>query len=274
MRIIVSVVLLILVFPSVAKDRYCSDNWACVEVLEESSAPDFVLENRKAFPITVTLIVYTRNLRSKDEFDDKYTITEVVEGQQKLSVLTLTPQNTSKTFKYSYDLRWSPGDMNAIHDDQFRYLLPFDTNQNYSLVQGFNGGFSHSGASKYAVDFAMPIGSPVHAAREGVVIDVTEHNTKGGSNRRFAKYANFIAILHDDRTTGEYYHLAHQGALVEVGQRVKAGQLIGYSGNTGFSSLPHLHFAVYRAKSHGQYESLPFKFLNDVKTTRRYNRSQ
>jgi murein DD-endopeptidase MepM/ murein hydrolase activator NlpD len=47
---------------------------------------------------------------------------------------------------------------------------------------------------------------------------------------------------------------------VALGEQGKAGQKIGYSGNTGFSSLPHLHFAVYHAKPFGKYQSLPFSF--------------
>lgn len=274
MRYLAFFVFVFLIFPSFGQDRYCSDNWACVEVIDETSSPEFVLKNKKAFPVTITLIVNTRNLEAKGNFNNKYTVTRVVEGNKSVSVLALAPRDSSRSFKYNYDFRWSPGDMNAVHDDSVRYRLPFDNNKKYGLVQGFNGGFSHHGASKYAVDFAMPVGSPVHAARDGVVIDITEHNTKGGASRRYAKYANFIAILHDDRTTGEYYHLKHNGALVEVGQKVKAGDLIGYSGNTGFSSLPHLHFAVYKAKSHGNYESLPFTFVDNAKTTRQYHRAR
>ena len=67
-------------------------------------------------------------------------------------------------------------------------------------------------------------------------------------------------ILHADQTTGEYYHLSKSGVVVSIGEKVEAGQKIAYSGNTGFSSLPHLHFAVYRAQPFGKYQSLPFTF--------------
>ena len=67
-------------------------------------------------------------------------------------------------------------------------------------------------------------------------------------------------VLHDDWTTGEYYHLKKDGVLVEVGDRVVAGQKIGLSGNTGNSALPHLHFGVYRAAPWGSFHSVPVHF--------------
>jgi murein DD-endopeptidase MepM/ murein hydrolase activator NlpD len=268
--LIIGCLWLFLSWPSFATDGYCREDWACVEISNEKTTPTFVLKNQKPYPVTITVIAYTKNLMSSVAYSDKYTETRVVDGNSQVEVLALRPKHPDRKIRYSYDMRWSPGDMHAQHTDSYQYALPLNKDKRYRLVQGFNGGYSHYGPSKYAVDFAMPVGSPVHAARDGVVIDVVEKHNKGGANRRYAKYANFIVVLHSDRTTGEYYHLKQNGVLVEVGQTVKEGDLIGYSGNTGFSSLPHLHFAVYRAKSHGKYESLPFTFKDNAKTTRRY----
>ncbi|WP_420934261.1 M23 family metallopeptidase [Alteromonas sp. A081] len=155
-------------------------------------------------------------------------------------------------------VKWTVGDIDASHDNDFRYLSPLQPHQNYPIVQGVNGSFSHSGASRYALDFGAKEGTPVLAARGGVVIDTKSTGKKGGPTADFAKYANYVAILHDDGTTGEYYHLKYNGVTVSREQRVAQGQLIGYTGNTGFSSLPHLHFGVYIAKFHGRYQSVPF----------------
>ena len=76
------------------------------------------------------------------------------------------------------------------------------------------------------------------------------------------KYANFIVVLHDDGTTGEYYHVQQNGVLVEPGDRVEAGQMIGLSGNTGHTTVPHLHFAVYRAAEWGRTQSVPVRFAS------------
>lgn len=244
----------------VASYDFCVEDWACSQVIKQNGHTQFWLANNKAYPITMTLKVKTQNLRSSEQSRNNYSRTLVLAGHQKTNALSLFKQNPSHRSWYDYEFQWSPGDMHAQHDKSHRYQRPFPVNSKARLVQGFGGGFSHRGASRYALDFAMPVGSEILAARDGTVIDLTEHNTKGGADRRYAGYANFVTILHRDGTMGEYYHLKYNGVVVNIGDQVKAGQLIAYSGNTGFSSLPHLHFAVYKAKSHGGYQSLPFRF--------------
>lgn len=274
MKNIVSLVCLLLIwsFPvSATYKSFCSDEWACAGADKNAFGEiDYWVQNKKPYPITMTLTIKTTNLQSIDGVEqDEWEFTLVLPGQQKRSVLQLRKVISNRLSRDSYEFNWIPGDKNAKHDNQYRYAKPFAADRDYRVVQGFNGNFSHSGASRYAVDFAMPVGTPIHAAREGVVIDVESENWRGGASRRYAKYANFIVILHEDGTTGEYYHLKQNGVVVAVGDEVKAGQLIGYSGNTGFSSLPHLHFAVYKARSHGQYQSLPIQFNTPLNTWKR-----
>jgi murein DD-endopeptidase MepM/ murein hydrolase activator NlpD len=151
-----------------------------------------------------------------------------------------------------------PGDPSARPRD-FDYLLPLQQRE-FRIDQGFGGIFSHNDPqNRYAVDFAADIGTPVLAAREGVVMQVENDFAKAGLNReKYGGRANFIRILHDDGTMALYAHLREEGALVRVGQRVRTGQQIGLSGNTGFTTGPHLHFVI-QVNRGMKLESLPFR---------------
>jgi len=151
-----------------------------------------------------------------------------------------------------------PGDPNARPLD-VDYLLPL-RQRALRIEQGYGGSFSHTDAqNRYAVDFAADIGTPVLAARDGVVMQVESDFAKAGLNlEKFGGRANFVRILHDDGTMGLYAHLQESGVLVRVGQRVHAGQEIGLSGNTGFTTGPHLHFVV-QVNRGMRLESIPFR---------------
>ncbi|WJG09898.1 M23 family metallopeptidase [Aliiglaciecola sp. LCG003] len=244
---------------------YCIQQWACFSVEENGQHVEVFLENKQPFVITSTLSLATSNLRSATAQQNAYQLTRVLQGFEKQQILWLYPQDVTKAFSYrDLEFNWTPGNMYAKHDDQQLYLQPFAAHSNYPVIQGYSGSWSHFGPSKYALDFDMPVGTPVHAARGGLVIDLTEHHSKGGPERRFSRFANFVTLLHSDETTGEYYHLRQNGVVVKVGDKVIAGQLIGYSGNSGFSSMPHLHFAVYIAKRNGNYQSVPVKFTKPL----------
>src|SRR5690606_150933 len=75
---------------------------------------------------------------------------------------------------------------------------------------------------------------------------------------RYGGRANYVRILHADGTMALYAHLKPEGVLVRVGQRVRQGQQIALSGNTGFSTAPHLHFVV-QANRGMRLESVPFR---------------
>ena len=141
------------------------------------------------------------------------------------------------------------GDPSAIHPDAGHlYRLPFREAKTYRLSQGFDGKESHDrDTSRYALDFQLEIGEPVHAARAGTVVNVVDWFREAGDRSRIDE-ANLIVVLHDDGTMAHYVHLDHEGALVTEGERVERGQRIGTSGMTGFTRGPHLHFVVRRER--------------------------
>lgn len=137
-----------------------------------------------------------------------------------------------------------PGSVNARPRD-VGYLFPLQQAER-RLEQGFDGQFSHADEeNRYALDFATDIGTPVLAARGGIVMQVQSGFRAGGLSREaYIGRANFVRILHDDGSMALYAHLAHDGVLVRPGQQVQAGERIGLSGNTGYSTAPHLHFVM------------------------------
>ncbi|RZA21413.1 MAG: M23 family metallopeptidase [Lysobacteraceae bacterium] len=155
-------------------------------------------------------------------------------------------------------LAWVPGSSNARPRD-IDYQSPLQQ-VDTRIDQGFEGTFSHADEeNRYALDFAANVGTPVLAARTGTVMQVeSRFHASGLAFGAYAGRANIIRILHDDGTMALYAHLAADGVLVRQGQRVQAGERIGLSGNTGYSTAPHLHFAV-QVNRGMRLVSIPFR---------------
>ncbi|MEM7370893.1 MAG: M23 family metallopeptidase [Bacteroidota bacterium] len=126
--------------------------------------------------------------------------------------------------------------------------LPFPKGKTYEIIQGYKGSFSHnSDYSRYAIDFNLQIGDTICAAADGSVVGVIEGYTYGGNSKRWRPYANFITLYHPQLGLfTQYVHLDHLGSFVAVGDAVQQGQAIGLSGETGFTSVEHLHFNVLK----------------------------
>lgn len=158
-----------------------------------------------------------------------------------LAQLILSDPRSAGSFRLGLDA--VPGDPDAQPLDT-PYRIPFDAP--VRVDQGPGGRFSHDDdQNRDAVDFALPQGTAVLAARDGLVMQVEADYAQAGLDReRFAGRANYVRILHADGTMAVYAHLAPEGVLVRPGQLVHAGERIGLSGNTGLSTAPHLHFVV------------------------------
>jgi murein DD-endopeptidase MepM/ murein hydrolase activator NlpD len=153
------------------------------------------------------------------------------------------------------------GSVDADHDDEYLYRLPYADDASFPIIQAYAAKLSHRGPEQFTLDFGMPVGTPVHAARDGVVVLLEDSYDVGCGDEECGRFANFVVVLHSDGTTGEYFHLAQGSARVELGQRVARGQLLALSGNTGYSTAPHLHFGVYRTARDLGTESLSVRFL-------------
>ena len=124
--------------------------------------------------------------------------------------------------------------------------LPFGKGKTYKVVQGYNGQYSHhTDYSRYAIDFGLQVNDTVCAAEDGFVVGVIKDYTKGGNDKRWEQFANYITLYHPHSGLyTQYAHLKYNGSLVKVGDTVKQGQAIALAGMTGFTSIPHLHFNV------------------------------
>jgi murein DD-endopeptidase MepM/ murein hydrolase activator NlpD len=233
-------------------------DWVCVESEDDGQVVRLYARNLQPFPVTVSIGVRTRNL---DVLGPKVETHTVAPGQVK-QLRAYKVDDPDRRYNYRYWFDWTVGELDPDHDDDYLYRLPFAPGQSFGVLQGYGSRFSHTGREQYAVDFNMKTGTPVHAARGGVVARVVKRHNRGCWERGCGRYANFIVVVHADGTTGEYYHLRRNGAVVEPGDRIKRGQLIGYSGNTGHTTMPHLHFAVYRGDSWGRTQSLAVRFAN------------
>jgi len=169
----------------------------------------------------------------------------------------------SQSIRYSY--RYMMGNpLDSDHTSGYIYNLPYGNGTKFMVVQGNRGSFSHK--NRFAIDFAMPDGTPVHAARNGKVIRIKTDSQEGGKDPSFAEDGNYISILHNDGTIAHYVHLRTGGSVVRLGENVQKGQLIGYSGNTGFSTEPHLHFEVQKPEKM-KLATIPVTFRLDLNTT-------
>lgn len=127
-------------------------------------------------------------------------------------------------------------------DSSYIYWLPYREGTRYLLVQAANSKMSHTAELSY--DFKMKTGSSVCAARPGVVIRARGNSNKGGLKEENLADGNYIVIQHIDGSIANYWHLQQNGVYVKVGDTVEQGQVIGASGNTGYTAFPHLHFQV------------------------------
>jgi murein DD-endopeptidase MepM/ murein hydrolase activator NlpD len=138
------------------------------------------------------------------------------------------------------------------------YVLPYPVGTSYSVAQGNCSGGGHSGAYKYSYDFDMPIGTTVTAARAGTVFQIRTGYLDGDTT---PGHENYVKIQHADGNITAYSHLST--VLVQQGDVVEAGDVIGTSGNTGNTGgFRHLHFHLTPCSEPVDCGTLPITFRN------------
>ncbi|MDX1568622.1 MAG: M23 family metallopeptidase [Longimicrobiales bacterium] len=227
----------------------------CIQALPGSQSLVYMARNEGVVPATVRLhFERLRNLESSDP-DTVHRIVHVGQSEVLTRLWVVDPEGEVRVRPIvTVDL----GNDSAVHAPSEPYALPFGGTEPRQLISGY-GGPTHLNENHYSFDFGMPEGTPILAARDGVVAYVQDGFTRGGLTPDLIERANLVVVGHDDGTLASYGHLM-EGIPVTVGQRVERGELLGWSGFTGFTGRPHLHFHVGKRMMGGENRTIPVEF--------------
>lgn len=223
--------------------------WSCytfsqtIDVFYESGKNGYIIfgNNKELYPVSVVFDFNVTNLQFSEKADKIFVLPPKAE---KFVFGELTAKDPSKGYKFSYNYNTAMGDITLKNfDKSFIYDLPFIKGKSFKINQGYNGLFSHK--NENSLDFMIPEGDEILAAREGIIVQIEQRNTKSCSKEECKKYNNYITIMHPDGTFAYYAHIKSNSAKVKLGERVKCGQIIANCGNVGWSNGPHLHFTCF-----------------------------
>ena len=225
----------------------CSADLVCVHAYKNDSVR-LVLDNKTTKPLTFQLYLRGDSVR-----------------QLQLERLFLKQPTTQTLISFpapadtwGYEFRIHYGHTPHRHDDSYVYSLPYARPNSYAVSQSHHNLTTHRQGNRFAIDWDMALGEPVHAAREGVVVSTFDESTR--SSLTGSEPANHVWIQHSDGTIGKYLHLAANSVTVQEGQVVAVGDAIAASGETGYSRGPHLHFSVSAIAGRDLYQTFNLQF--------------
>lgn len=233
-----------------------------LEAPKDESGATLWARNDGPAPVSIVLrLTASANIQA----DAATPLAMVVPPRSRTRVMRIAQVERTKGWRYAYSWSWRLGALTARHDPKALYRVPWKDGEAFRIDQAPGGRITThtTPSSRDAVDITMPEGTPIVAAREGTVIRVAQGFSEGGVNEALRSQANLVEVLHADGTLGQYVHFRNHGVAVRVGDAVAAGTLLGYAGSTGYSTGPHLHFAVLRLAREGDaldYVSVPFSF--------------
>jgi len=211
----------------------------CLTQQDAPSGRSYRISNGEPVPVTVGLSF--RALQNLvPPLED--TVRRVVPPNS-TRVITLAAVQPGRPVQARVSISIDLGASTTVPDSALTYAVPFGGSEPRRLIQGFDGEETHLGSMRFSLDFAMPQGTPVLAARAGRVLLVQDGFTEGGADPSLLERANLVVVVHSDYTMASYGHLL-PGLAVSAGDSVREGQQLGFSGRTGFAGQPHLHFHV------------------------------
>ena len=262
MKAIKTVLLTIFVLIGIGQIARAEDN--AISYAEEgdpqSGGAALVVTTKNCAEATITLTADMTNVDSSTPVP----MTTEVTGSARIVLTTFKVHQQGVPWTYNWHVSWKYGkrlSSTGSVQANYPYQLPFKTGE-HLVLQAAYGRFTHLRGSELeqAIDIQMPVGTTVTAARGGTVIAVRSDCSAGGLDLQYMADVNYVVIKHSDGTYGEYLHLQKNGALVHVGDTVTTGQAIALSGNTGYTSEPHVHFMVFYNLSGTARRSVPVLF--------------
>lgn len=229
-----------------------------ISIYNTDTAWGYILyaDNNEFCPVSVEITFKLANLQSSA--GNKFTF--IIPARSKKNFITeLKIEKPELNSRLAYTTSANYGDFSITrYDTSYAYFLPFNKGKKHTVSQGYNGKRTHK--NENAIDFEMPEGTEICAMRNGVVFEVVQKNSRNCPERDCIKYNNYIRVFHPDGTMAEYTHIKKNGSVVNPGDTVVSGQMIGYSGNTGYSTAPHLHVVVRICNLKGKFPTIKTLF--------------
>lgn len=212
---------------------------------QKKDVVSYYVDNEDIYPISLSFPQQPEVVNMK--IPEKFKLIQVIPPQSKKHrIAYFVIDNKKKGWKIDKIPNYYTliGDATLkTYDSDYIYDLPFQKGKSFKVYQGYNGTFSHQ--NENSLDFVMPEGTEITAARDGKVIEAVQTNNTGCPTIDCANLANYVSILHSDGSIAQYYHLKQNGIKVNIGDIIKKGDVIALSGNTGWTNGPHLHFVCY-----------------------------
>ena len=244
-----------------------------IKIVKEQNGDSVTLrvQSKYTSEFTLTLEAVLDNMKPSQPLP----LTVDSAGRRSFVLVRLDRIDKSRRWSYRYQPYCVYGSRRSTTANDADYAMPFGPGR-YVVMQGPRGTFSHfvGSGSENAVDWTVPEGTIVCAARDGRVVGVKQDSTVGGNDRKWRPYANYVIIKHADGTFAEYVHLQPDSVMVNIGEEVTTGQPIARSGKTGFTSAPHLHFSVFQAVDGKTKLTLPYRLKTDRGTFTEFVRGQ
>ncbi|MBN1534065.1 MAG: M23 family metallopeptidase [Spirochaetes bacterium] len=247
------------------RQEYCAgDRGVCMIYEQTGSTVDVYLRNKFPFDGIITTASLAQSGKNENiQGHAALPQALICRGAEAVKAASFTIIDPDSRWNLRLTWFWMYGTMEDRDKEKHPYRLPFEKGRRFRVGQTFNDTPTHHGDHAYSVDWLMPEGTPVCAARGGVVIRTEDSYSGSGWTEEYKNRGNLVEILHEDGSFAHYAHLKHKGVTVREGDTVEAGETIAYSGNTGYSKSPHLHFALFRPLNMKKSVTVPYGFVTD-----------